>query len=1168
MKSRMFTLGLVVILFAMSAFAQSDRASITGTVKDASGAVITGVQVTATNDATNQETTAQSNTQGLYSLLNLPIGQYTIKFSKPGFAAFERKGVTLLVSQVAEIDVMLKVGATGEVVVVTENASVLQTETASVSTNITQSVVSELPLNVQGGRNLSSFMFAYVPGVEGSDYDSHISGSVSKSKEVMIDGTSAVAQIGGYLSESQPPMEAVEEFQVSTTGLRGDEGRSGGGVFRYNMKSGNNAWHGSGLIFLHNEALDANSYYNKYHQQNDVAAAKAAGDPTRAAFLNNLYSRPQDKLYDYGASFGGPIRKDKTFFYAAWERYTFANYGLGGMGSTVPTTAFLNGDFSALLDKTQQIGTDTGGNPVYKGAIIDPKTGLAFANNMIPTARFSSVAQKIVSIYQQQYQPLAPGFINNNAMPASQPAPWLQQNEFSVKVDHNISDRNRLAGSFIYAIIPRTLADQGGVWSPGTANGGPLANSYSHRTTAPSIRASDTHTFTNNLMNVAAVTFNRFHNPSSAISQAGNWPSTLGLGSFGAGNFPIIKFQGVNGDQHRYALDGTQVDESQLGSQFNDFYTANTFILNDNVSWVHGRSIYKFGAEYRAMQFNSHGDYGVPTYVFDPGQTAGSFGGNAGFGFASFLLGQANQASVSTPNNTYGRRKTFSAYAQDDIKVTSKLTLNLDLRWDFNGRYHEKYGHWSNFNQTLINPVTGKPGALEFAKDGSDSFERKQYYTHFSGGIGGAYQLTPKTVLRGSFNVFYVPLNLNTWGAIPYGFNPGFTKNNQVLSPFNWDSAYPGQAVNVGKDPNFTRWGMVSVDPKSLMLGNTQQFSVSVQRELTKDIRMDVGFVASHSYHLESGYLGGNQPNLVKYAANANNLWDPAYGTGSIPGYSGWGFNWATLTPFPTVAMTWGPLFTVGTPSGNADYKSLQVNFSKRPSHGLSLQASYNYSVAHGDTDSSFQELWWAGPIQDIYNLQQERNTISPFDMTHIVKGYITYDLPFGKGKMMLGDAGSALNGLVGGWTLTTGFHYNTGTPMRITANTWYPGINNVYSNYTAGCDVNQHFNGKPGGTYFNTTCFSNPAYGSFGNAPGYLSNLRNPGLATEDLGVNKAIAFGSDGRYKLSLRLQMFNVFNRHGFGGPNTTIGSPDFGKVMPYSLNGAPGPRQGQIGARFTF
>ena len=166
----------------------------------------------------------------------------------------------------------------------------------------------------------------------------------------------------------------------------------------------------------------------------------------------------------------------------------------------------------------------------------------------------------------------------------------------------------------------------------------------------------------------------------------------------------------MNSDQHRY-VDGQPIDETYLGSQFNDSYAANSFIYDDDLSWVRGRHTYKFGADFRVQQMNSYGDNGVPTFIFDPAQTAGTFGANAGFGFASFLLGDVNQASVSEPDSTYGRRKSVSLYTQDDIKVTRRFTLNVDLRWDFNGRYHEKYGHWSNFDTTAINPVTGQPGA-------------------------------------------------------------------------------------------------------------------------------------------------------------------------------------------------------------------------------------------------------------------------------------------------------------------------------------------------------------------------------------------------------------------------------------------------------------------------
>jgi len=1180
---RVVLLSLVVLSSVpRGLFAQTDRATLTGTISDPSGAVVPGVQVIATNPASGLQLQSSSNTLGFYSLVNLPIGQYTLAASKPGFADYQRNGIVLLIGQDVEFDIQLalETGASSSVVIASE-VPLLETQTYSMSTNLNNAAVSELPLNVQGGRNLSDFMFAYVPSVEGTDFASHIGGGLSHNKEVMIDGTSAVSQIGGYLSESAPPFEAVQEFQVTSAGIRADDGRTGGGVVRYEIKSGTDSWHGCGFFYMHNEALDARSWGDKYDE--GVCLDSASGDPSQTASCQRAFGKPDDRLYTYGASFGGPIRRDKLFFYAAWERYTFANTGIGALSSTVPTPAFLAGDFSALLGATLcsnpangaqgpcggafttplNVQNDAGQTvPLQAGMIFDPSTGNQFTGNMIPSGRISSVSQKIIDLYKKFYQPLAPTLTNNNALPLAFPATWYQSNQYSLKLDYYLFPSQRLDGSFIYAYIPRLLSDQGGIWSAGSSDGGPMANAYDHNTTAPSLRVRHTWTISRNVVNVVSATFNRFQNPSVARTHSQNWPQTLGLGDFGAGNFPVIRFQGINNDQQLF-VNGLPVNETNLGSQFDDAYAANTFIYDDTLSWVRGRHTFRFGADFRVQQLNSHGDFGVPTFAFDPAQTAGSFGPNTGFGFASFLLGDVNQAFVSEPNSTYGRRKSVSLFAQDDFRLTSKFTLNFDVRWDFNGRYHEKYGHWSTFDTTALNPVTALPGALVFATGGGDSFERKQFYHNFSGSIGGAYQLTRQTVVRASFGVFYVPLNLNTYSGVPYGFNPGYVLNNQVLTPFDWDNGYPGQAVDIGKNPNFVRYGMVSIDPRMLELGNIQQWTVGVQQEVGHDFVFSANFVQNHGYHLESGYVNANQPILSNYTtlAQSGHLFDFV----TQPGFSGPAF--ASVAPFPNVAATFGPLFFVGSPRGNNHYQALQLSIQKRPVHGLSLLASYNLSSCHGDVDDSFEDLFFAGPLQNVYDLEHERRAVCSFDQKHIVKGYALYELPFGRGRRFLSSAGSAVNALVGGWTLSGDFHYATGMPMRIPANVFYPGITNVYSDIVPGCDFHKHYNGQVGGTYFNPACFVNPPFGDFGAAPGYLAGLRKPNLATEDLGLSKTSHFACDA-CQLRVYFQVFNVFNRHGFAGPNTQIGSAGFGQVLPQDLNGLPGPRVGQLGARFTF
>jgi hypothetical protein len=355
---------------------------------------------------------------------------------------------------------------------------------------------------------------------------------------------------------------------------------------------------------------------------------------------------------------------------------------------------------------------------------------------------------------------------------------------------------------------------------------------------------------------------------------------------------------------------------------------------------------------------------------------------------------------------------------------------------------------------------------------------------------------------------------------------------------------------------------MVSSDPRMLELGNVQAWNAGVQREIGGGVVIEANVLQNHGYHLESGFVNANQPILSNYTALVQA--GLQYATVTIPGFTGPG--WASVAPFPNVAATYGPLFYVGSPRGNTDYQSLQLTARKQTTHGLSLFASYNLSSSHGDTDTAFEDLYYAGPLQDVDDLQQERHTISDFDQTNVVKGYALYELPFGRGKTLLANRSSVVNGLVGGWTVSGDFHYATGLPIRIPANVFYPGITNVYADVVPGCNIREDYNGHVGGVYFNSTCFVNPPNGEFGNAPGYLAGLRNPGFAVEDFGVSKSQLFGE--RYQLRVYFQMFNVFNRHGFSGPNTQIGTAGFGAILPQDLNGLPGPRVGQFGARFSF
>jgi hypothetical protein len=1180
LKSIKFLVTITFLLASTLVWAQSDRGSITGTVKDPTGAVLPDVQVTATNIDTKVENTATTNDLGLYRILNLPIGRYSVVFSRSGFKSYERKGITVAVGEVVPIDMVLEIGAAAETISVVEAAGVLETQTSGNSTDMQSKVVTDLPLSVQGGRSLENFAYAVTPGVEGNNWTSYIGGSAAFTKEVKIDGSSAVAQIGGHIGESSPSMEAVQEFRVETSGIRAEDMRTGGGVFQFALKSGTNQFHGSAFGFLRNEIFNATPWDYGWKKQ-----YYSATDPANASEYAQLYRRPADRQFDYGFSAGGPIIKNKTFIFGAYEKYLMNAFALGGNSQTVPTPAFLQGDFSALLDTSTQYGLDGAGNPIYKGAIFDPNTGNVFPGNIIPTSRFSKVAQQIIPLYQKYYTPGGPGLINNNAL-TSQNNPWFHQTQFSVKVDHDFSSANRLNGSYILVRRPRTLVDSGGIWSVGTEDGGPLSRARRQNVNSDAIRLQDSHTFTPNVLNVAMFTLNRYWNGSTALNTSyNNWPQTLGFGDTGAKNLPEIDFgKPVNG-----------VGETAIGYNSSGFYVANTYILNDNLSWVRGRHSMKFGAETRWMQMNSISPAGTLGFSFSNMQTGApgaSYAGNVGFGFASFLLGDVSKASEATAFNLYGRRKTLSLYASDDVKLTPKLTMNLDLRWEFNGRYHEKYGHWANFNTDALNPALGIAGVTQYASSGSDSFETKQHYLNFAPHVGAAYQLTPKAVLRASYGIFYSPINLNYWSGVPYGFAPQIRGTNQVAQSlsyggaFNWDNGYPGQTIPGSADPNYMAWGMVHVDPQSLLPGYIQQWNIGTQYELTPNLRLSASYLGNRGYHLQSGDLTRNQPNLAAYGAliASGHEWDwvsdqaSAAAAGVPYPYQGFSnFAGFALAPYPQVAGTWGPLFSVGSPRGNSTYDALEVNVSKRTSHGLSSEMSYTYSRALGDVASGFQETWGVGSVQDIYNLAAERGTVLPYDQTHVLKGYIAYELPFGNGRRFLSDKGTLMNSLVSGWTLSTLLRYNSGLPLQVLSNQYYGMWTDfgypIYADVNPNASFSRQFNAgsfnptnptASGNTYFDPNAFANPAYGQFGNGKAYYSQLRGFGYAEEDAGLMKYFPMGRDGRYKLSLRFEMYNLFNRHYFADPNTSLGSATFGMVT-----GTTGsPRQGQFGARFQW
>ena len=1155
--------------------AQANRATITGTVTDSTGAVVVGVDVTATNTETNVTTKTVSNQDGIYVLPNLPPGRYSVEFKKEGFETEQRPAVTLLSTQVAKLDASLQVGSVTNSVTVTANAPVLEHERPSVGTNIQAGVANDLPLSIYaGGRFVEDFAVAITPGYSpiSSPYGAVVNGGQWFTKEYTIDGTSGTADIQGNSMQNGPSMEAVQELQAQTSGLDAQSSITGGGVMSFNLKSGTNKFHGSAFDYGVNEILDANTWTNN----------------------NEGLPRGRQRAWDYGGSLGGPIKRNKTFFFGTFERYTQTDFRLGGFSSIVPTSDFLGGNFSALLDKTQVLGTDTHGNPIYSGAIFNPKDpGAVFVGNIIPPSMISQVSQKIVAIYQKSYAPQTSGLNNNNRLPL-QNTPTQTPNEAVIKLDHNVTDRDRLSGSWIYNHKPRTLVDSGGVWEAGTTDGGPLSAARTNAFHSDQARLSESHVFTPNLMNVFNLTYN-YDWQGDTPSAAANWAQQLGLGNTGASNFPLISFGNtVNG-----------YGETFIGNSFQGNFSGANWITGDTVNWTKGRHNFTFGGDFRAHQVNSHSGSGALSFNFinnTTGAPAASYNNQVGFGFASFLLGDVTTASASTPFDLYGRQKSMSLFAQDNYKVTSKLTLSLGLRWNYTFRFHEKYGHWANYDLKAIDPTLGIPGTLVFASGGGDSFEKNEYYANFGPQLGFAYSPWKKVVFRGSWGLIYMPPSVPYFNGVPNGFAPGFQGTNVVNTPFNWDGGYPG-VYNPGSksvDPS-TLFPLVNVDPRALRVGTSNAFNIGTQYELTPNMRVEVSYVGNRGHHLADTALAWNQApssaffNLVnKYGSNQYNNYvcSPAdaatYGVKyPYPGFCAPVL--AAIAPYPQVAA-WAStywyyynLLYVGLPLGQSFYDSMVVNLVKRTGRGLTTDLSYTLSRQEGDTFSAQQEYnGYYTPVQDFSNLSQAAHTVTGYDQTHIVKGYIAYELPLGKGRRWLANSTRLVNGIAGGWTLAGIVLYYSGQPFAVSTSSpnYYPLWGNIYPNfnlsgYTGPSDPFKYQVPLPNQPvpamdfYMPKTVASNPADGHLGSGPAAIPDLRCPGGANENVSLLKYVPFGADGRYTLSFRAEFYNVFNRHtyninGCGGNRSTIGADNFGQIFGVLDN----PRTGQFAVRFEF
>lgn len=1169
---------------------QVDRGSITGTAVDPTNHAVVGVEVTAINSATGVRYSTISDQSGVYNLRDLPVGTYSVNYRKQGFAQVEHNGITLEIGQVARIDITLKVGSVSEEVTVTASAPILQTDDMTVGTDVNSQAFNELPQDVNGGREIDTLAYEFTPTVSGSNWATSVGGSQAFTKEVLIDGTSTDAYISGWLGESSPSPEAISEFKVDTAGISAEAGRTGGGVFDFTMKSGTNSWHGTAAGFLANEFLDANTYDNNWW----IGYLKST-DPT--ADLSQ-YKRQRDRFFDYAGSYGGPIKRNKAFFYTAFERYITSDWRRNPSGATVPTSAMLGGDFSAILNTSAPLGTDSAGNTIYQGAIFDPATDNVFPGNVIPAGRISPLASKIINIFQKDYQPTNSS-VQNNYPSLVNSNPLFHQTQFSVKLDYTLSDKQHLSGSYIYNRRPRYYVDT--LWqNNNNTNAGPLDGGHSELTRAPQYRLQDSWSVTPNLLNVLSLTYSQENVSNIAISQAaGGGVSSADLGFLPETPiFPNLNFSGVNG----YSEPSTSVPWTL------NYFSGYNSSLDDSLSWVRGHHTVTLGGELRDERMNNsllsnELAYNFATGTGVPLSLSQSVRNVVGFGLANFELGDVDSASDSVQTSQHSRRWSYSLFAEDNIKLTEKLTVDIALRWDANSPLHELNGNWADFNLTAANPAfNGYPGAITYLSSPSASFETRENYLEFGPHAGGAYRLTQRLVARGSFGMYYVPIESNGYNAVPYGFAAGLFGTNAFYTPgndtvgFNWDqNSYAGVYIAPSKYSGiYMPWGPTVVDPDTLTLGRTENWNVGGQYELAKNMRLEVNYIGNIGRKLHDGALSpyyatpwqtyDQYLNTTNTCAHPGGLsqWINSEAVASwfclpypYPGFAGTGY--MTVKPFPQAAATYSPMFVTGSPIGHTSYNALVVEAISRRTNGLTFDMSYTMQDGRGNTSTAFVQTSNQNYfLQDPYAYNDYAEY--PNTPKYVVKGYILYDLPVGKGKRFDPDM-RIVEPLVSGWEIGTAHSYQTGTPMTTpgaspTAAGTLPGWTAVYENVVQNPHlgntfkrVNEAWNpssgSNTGALFFDPTNFSDPAPGTLGNAPFVFSNWHSFGYNTEDLSLLKNFKCGADQRYRVQLRAEFFDVLNRHHWDAPNMTTGSPYFGMIM-----GASGNRVGQLGARLDF
>ncbi len=1131
----------IVAFLSAPLAAQQGRGTIVGTVTDQSNAAVKGVKITILNTDTNAAVVTQSNGEGFYTSPPLSVGNYQVEAEHPGFRKEIRKGILLQVDQRAEISLQLQIGAVGESISITAEASLVNTENASVGQVIENKRVVDLPLNGRNafalvqlapdvhsnaGPNQSGFADR---GTSLSDWS--INGGPNAANNMMVDGT--VAQNSYYPDlNANLAVDSVEEFKVQSGSMSAEYGFTLGGVINVASKGGTNQYHGTLYEFVRNNNFDARNTFS-------------------SVLLPFHYNQ-------YGLSLGGPAQiphiyngKNKTFFFGNWEQYKYISTGSGI--TSMPPLEQRNGDFSTLKTASGVLipiydTATTAVNPTGSGYVRS-----VFPGNMIPASRIDPVAKAMNQFYPAPNLTPANAFTqSNNYLYNSSGLQTMQQ--YTIRVDQHVGDKDVMFARYSFfnaytnncpCSLP-SFAVAGRYDSFGTKN----------------VAVDETHTFSSTVINDLKLGIARQDFPFQSASYNQNWPSKLGLPA----SVPNTVFPSISNGY------------TALGNGTVGYRGALTWDAVDTVTLILGRHSLKIGADYRLL-FGNNYQTATPSGSFS---FAAGLTGNpqnqtgTGSAYADFLLGAVSSASGATYLGESEKGDTWSAFIQDDWRLTKTINVNLGLRYDYQQPPYERNCGTSNFNPTATNPLVNLKGAMQYACKNYGSTFLLPDYKDFAPRFGIAWDPrgNGRTVVRAGYAIFYP----GTFNITYFGNTSGFASTstsynapggNSNLPAFQLSQGFPtpltpplGSALG----PSFLLGQGVSYDQPGQRTPMSQQWNVSVQKQIWGGWVLDATYTGNHGTHLVGG--GYNLDQLdPKYLSLGNALQNPVPNpyANVVPGSLGS----ATITQQQSLLPY--PYYTsigVRNPHlGNSIYHAGLLSAQKRFSGGLTLLASYTKgklisdSVAAPINFGSIEQVTNNGYQNGLYARNLERS-VDPTDVPQRLVISAVYELPIGKGKLLDGH-NTILNAIIGGWQGQTIITLQEGLPVLIS------GASNNLASRPNSTGQSAKLSNPTQYAWFNTSVFVNPPNYTYGNLGRALPDVRNPGFFNCDFSLIRNTHIKE--KINAQLRAEVFNLDNHVNFGfvnagfspGANGLNASSTFG-----TITSARAARSLQLGMKIIF